>query len=310
MTKSSSITMLLLLLFTVLHYTAQAAEESRAEYWSIHHLPITEAQALVRSALSTHGTIAALPSQRLLIVKDDQQHLRAAKELLQRFDRLPDQYRITVEVVESEQLADSELQAGAQLPGGWVELQAAKRSSLYSGNQRWSLLLLAGSEGSFSVGEIQPHRQRIEEWLAGYGVIERESVNLIAITSGFFVRTRSIDSQQVEVELTPWLARSQPGTPTDAKPELLIGLGSAGSINQAPTTADSPLRLNAAPQLTTPKPVRIAHAATHLVLNIGESVELAASSGESQLLATSLLARHSSSGEQSLILRLTVERMP
>jgi len=309
MTNKSYLWLLALLFTLMIHTTAGAADDRKQESWSIHYLPMTEAESLVKSALSATGTLAALPSQRLLIVMDDASHLSAAKKLLDQFDRLPAQYRITFTVVEANALSEASLQAAVDLPGHWLQLQAADRNSQQSSNQQWSLLLLAGKEGSFSVGEIQPYRQQVKQWLAGYGLIEKDSVNLVELSSGFFVRMQPVGNDQVEVEFSPWLARSQPGIPTNAKPELLIGLGTAGSINQAPTAAGVPLRLNAAPQLTTPKPIRIARAATRIMVKIGETVEIAANGGESALLSRTLLARHSSVGQQSLILRIKVERM-
>jgi len=306
-----SMTLRMLLLFALTwQTTVWGADNRKQESWGVLYLPISEAEALVKSALSSSGTIAALPSRRLLIVMDDASHLSAAKKLLDQFDRVPDQYRVTLEMIESERLSEQALQATVALPGNWLQLQAGDHNSLYSGHQQWSLLLLAGKEGLFSVGELQPYRQRIKQWLVGYGLIKQDSVNLVALTSGFFVHMRSAGADQVQVSLVPWLARSQPGIPSHAKPELLIGLGTAGRINQAPTAADVPLRLNAAPQLTTPQAVRIARAATQVMVKVGETVEIAASGGESDLLSRTLLGRHGSVGEQSLILRLKVERVP
>jgi len=285
-----------------------AEETNRQEQWVVNYLPISEAKSLVQSALSDSGVIAALPSRRLLIVKDNPSHLKDAKKLLDQFDRPADQYRITLELIESHRLSEQSLQAAVTLPGHWLQLQADEHHSNYSGNQRWSLLLMAGKEGSFSIGELQPYHQRIKQWLADYGLIARDSINLVALTSGFIVRMQAAGKEKVQVNLIPWLAQSQPGIPSNAKPELLIGLGTASSINQAPTAAGSPLRLNAAPQLTTPKPVRIIHAATQILIKVGETVDIAANSGESNLLSRALLARHSSVGDASLIIRLRIER--
>ncbi|MDX8414220.1 MAG: hypothetical protein R8J85_09055 [Mariprofundales bacterium] len=309
MTSKHYLLLLSLILTLTLHATAWGAESRKQESWSIHYLPMNEAESLVNSALSTTGTLAALPSQRLLIVMDDASHLSAAKKLLDQFDRLPEQYRITFTVIETNALSEASLQAAVDLPGHWLQLQAGEQKSQQGNHQQWSLLLLAEKEGSFSVGEIQPYRQKVKQWLAGYGLIEHNSVNLVALTSGFFVRMHAAGNDQVEVEFSPWLARSQPGMPTNAKPELLIGLGTASSINQSPAATGAPLRLNAAPQLTTPKPIRIARAATRITINIGETVEIAANGGESELLSRTLLGRHSSVGQRSLIMRIKVERM-
>ena len=212
---------------------SQAQEAMQQENWSIHYLPVSEAEALVRSALSDHGTVVALASRRLLIVSDDAAHLNKAKRKLMQFDRPSEQYRITLELLESSQVTSQSLQAAAPLPGNWL---------------------------------------------------------------------------QVQLDLMPWLSRSQPGMPANAKPELLIGLGTATNINQTPTATDPSLRLNAAPQLTMPKPIRIAGAATQITVQVGEPVDIIANSGESELLTRTLLGRHSAIGSHAMVIRLRVSR--
>ena len=293
-----------LLLATIPALAREAMQQQRL---TVHYLPVSEAEALVSSVLSDRGTVVALTSRRLLIVRDDAAHLKKAKQQLAQFDRPPKQYRITLALVESSRVTTQSLQAAASLPGDWLQLRGSERTSHYHGNQSWSLLLQAGSEGMISVGEIQPYRQKIRAWLAGYGLLEQESVNLVTLRAGFFVRMQPAGNDRVELDLMPWLSRSQPGMPANAKPELLIGLGTAGNINQRPGATDPQLRLNAAPRLAMPKPVRIASAATHLTVKVGEAVDLLADHGESRLLTRTLLGRHSSSGDQTMVLRLRVE---
>ncbi|RMH50364.1 MAG: hypothetical protein D6682_07070 [Zetaproteobacteria bacterium] len=294
--------MWLLLLPAVVH----AAE---AERWPVRYLPMGEARALVKSALSPTGSVVALESLHLLVVRDDADHRKRARALLAQYDRPPNQYRVTVEIIEAMESDDEALQAAARLPGGWLRLEGQSEAIDYSGTRQWSLLLLAGREGMVTTGEVQPFRRRIRRWLAGYGLLRRESVDLVALTSGFFVRLQPGGDNQVEVALQPWLARSQPSLPADAKPELLIGLGTATAPAASPSVGSAPLRLNAAPQMEMPKPVRILHAATHLRVTPGRPVELVAARGESQRFGRTLLGASDTSGNGALHIRLLVERV-
>ncbi len=282
------------------------AGEQVTESLPVHHLPMDEAASLVKSALSPSGGVAALNSRRLLVVRDDADHLSAAKALLQKFDQPPAQYRVEMELIVSDEVDAASMQAAQTLPGHWLRLAASAVRSAYSGHRSWSLLLLAGAEGRVMTGEVQPYRQRVRRWLAGYGLVRRDSVNLVALNSGFFVRLQPAGDGAVRVDLEPWMARSQPEVSQDGQPELLVDLGSAGAVNPNPMLNGSPLRLNVTPRLKRAKAVRFAHAATSVVVKLGEEIAIAASGGESALFSRTLLGRHSSVGAQSLVIRLKV----
>ncbi len=298
------------MLMLMLAADAYANEQATIQ---VDNLPMSEAVSLVTSALSPQGRVASLPSQRLLVVQDDASHIQAARKLLRQFDRPADQFRVTLRLEERDALQDARLQGAVELPGAWLQLQAEATKYQTTSNQQWSLLLMANREGMITVGEVQPYRSQTRQWLAGYGLLERESVNLVSLTSGFVLRLQSAGGDKVQVKITPWLAHSQPGITAgmvaNAKPELLLGLGTSSGVAAPPSGAQAPLRLNAAPQLTAPKPVRIARAMTELVLTPGKEVEIAASGGEASLLSQTLLGRHSQVGDRALLLHLRVDRM-
>ncbi|MDX8409428.1 MAG: hypothetical protein R8J84_05205 [Mariprofundales bacterium] len=275
----------------------------------VDNLPMSEAESLVKSALSKQGRVAALASQRLLVVQDDASHIKAARKLLRQFDRPADQFRVTLRVEERDALQDARLQGAVRLPGAWLQLQGGAAEYQTTSDQRWSLLLMANREGTITVGEVQPYRSQTRQWLAGYGLLERDSINLMTLSSGFVIRLQSLGGDRVQVKITPWLAHSQPGMAANAKPELLLDLGTGGSVVSPPSAINAPLRLNASPHLAAPKPVRIARAMTELVLTTGEEVEIVASGGEASLLSQTLLGRHSQVGERALLLHLRIDRM-
>ncbi|MDQ6950069.1 MAG: hypothetical protein Q9M26_00215 [Mariprofundales bacterium] len=300
------------IIFLFSSFMAIASEQATIQ---VDNLPMAEAESLAKSVLSAHGTVASLPSQRLLVLQDDAKHIQAARKLLQQFDRPSDQFRLTVELEQREALDDAQLQAAAKLPGDWLRLPAggeAEAGVLQAStiaNRHWSLLLQTNRAGSITLGQVQPQRSVTRQWLEGYGLLAHDSVNLVSFRSGFAVRLQAAGNHKVEVKITPWLARSQPGMPASARPELLLGLGSVGSVLQAPTTDNAPLRLNAAPQLAAPQPVRIVRAATTVAVKPGEEVELVSAGGEAELFSQALLGRYSHVGAQSLVIHLRVERL-
>ena len=277
----------------------------------VDYLPLDEAANLARSQLSPDGRVATLPSRRLLIIEDDEAHLEKARKLLKKFDRMPGQFTVHVEIESIESTGRG--RAGLSgvyssrdgLAGGWLRVQL-NRQHLRAGNrQSFQLRVSGGEPGNLEVGEIQPVDQEICQWLNGYGLIRQQSVELITLTSGFHLRLWSVAGDKVRVRITPWMQRHQPQL--QGQQEVLVDLGSTKAPRSAPGN-QAPMRLNAVPSGGNRRVVEIAGAATELTLPAGETATIAAVDSEAGKLGSALLSRYSSAEERHIIIRLRVSK--
>lgn len=194
----------------------------------IDHLPLDEAAQVVRSQLSPTGSVTTLPSRRLLIISDTPAHVRQAKTLLQKLDRPLQQYRIQVEIIEVER--SKLLQAGItslRLPGGWIRAELHAQAGHRNYRKAFSLLTASNRKGEIEAGTLQPFLQRTRQWLADYGVIESQSVELVPVTSGFHVEASPAANGQVRIRITPWARRKGRGNTIElagASTELVVPL--------------------------------------------------------------------------------------
>jgi len=256
-----------LLLVTLFLFPALALAET--EVIEVYHLPLSEAASAVQSQLSPQGEVRTMPSRRMLIITDDAAHIGAAKALLKRLDKVPAQYRVEVELVDVSDSRNSAI--GVQqlrLPGGWIELRLAHSAMHISERRRMQLRVTSMQPGHIEAGELRPYRQRIWQWLAGYGVVAADTVELVPVTSGFDVEVAGAGNDAVRVQLKPWMRR------------------------MAGDAADAP--------------IMIVGARTEVTVSLGETVTIAANEGESALFSRALLGSESTSGSGRLAIRLRV----
>lgn len=296
-----------LLLWAALLMPAQAATETV----SIHFLPMQEAAAAARSQLSATGQAAIIKSRRLLILNDDQAHIKKAMELLKQLDQMPAQYTAHVFIEEVEEsdnnragIASAHIKPG-ELPGGWLRVRMANRINRSGNRQSFQLRITANKPGIFEVGNIQPTQLETRQWLSGYGLIRQNSIELVPITSGFRILLWPADEEKVHVRLVPWMQRAS--QQLQGQEEMLLDLGSTNTPATPPTNSAA-LRLNASPRLQKQPLIELAGAATELTVSAGEEVTIAASDHEAEMLGHVLLSRHSGTGNRQFIIRLKVDR--
>lgn len=278
---------------------------------SIHFLPMHEAAAVARSQLSAAGQVAVLKSRRLLILNDDEAHIKKARELLKRLDQMPEQYTAHV-FIEDVKKSDSKT-AGVSsayaslgaLPGGWLHIRLENQHRRSSNRQAFQLRVTANEPGNFEVGSIQPTRLETRRWLSGYGLIRQNSVELVPITSGFRILLWPAGENKVRVRLVPWMQRAS--HQLRGQEEMLLDLGSTNAPATPPPNSAA-LRLNASPRLKTQQMIELAGAATELTVAVGEEITIAASNHEAEMLGNVLLSRHSSTERKQLVIRLKVDR--
>ena len=299
--------MLTLLFWLAMISTAQAATETIM----IDFLPLQEAADLARSQLSTSGKVATLPSRRLLILEDDQAHLEKARKLIEQLDRMPEQFTTHVDI---EAIANAtHHRAGVsgtyietgKLPGGWIQVRLQQQNFRTTSKQAFQLRVSAGEPGNLEIGQIQPVRQEIRQWLSGYGLIRQESVELVTLTSGFHIQLWPTSGDKVRLRITPWMQQHQPQL--QGQQEILVDLGSTNAPATAPDNR-APMRLNAVPSLKERNVVEITGASTELTVPTGKSVTIAAVSSEAGKLGSLLLSRHSSTEQRQFLIRLRIDK--
>jgi len=281
-----------------------SAAQAAREVVEIYFLPLQEAADAARSQLSGDGKVAALPSRHMLILDDDKAHIARAIALLKRLDRQPGQYTAYLNIEESSDDAGRNMQAAAQLPGGWVRLRLGGRNSHAANRQAFQLRISGSRPGRIETSVIRP-LPRTHRWLASYGVTEINSVAMTPITSGFNIVVRPAGSDKVRVRITPWMQRAD--ARVRGNQEMLIDLGSAAKPATPPSNSAA-LRLNARPQLQQQPQIEISGAATELVIPLDQSVTIAAQSQEAEQLAAALLSRHSAVGRRMLVMHLRISK--
>lgn len=261
--------------------------------------------------MSSTGQIGIVESRRLLILNDDQAHIKKAVELLQRLDQMPEQY--TAHVFLEEMKASNIKRAGVSsvranlgaLSGGWVHIRLENQQRRFGNRQAFQLRVSANEPGYFEAGSIQPTRLETRRWLSAYGLIRQDSVELVPITSGFKVQLWPTGENMVRVRLVPWMQRSD--RQIQGQQEMLLDLGSTETPATPPSNSAA-LRLNASPRLKDKQVIELAGAATEFTLAVGEEVTIAASNQEAEKLGSALLSRHSSVGRKQFVIRLKVNR--
>jgi len=233
---------------------------------------LTYVKGIIASQLSPSGTIATLASRRIVLVSDDSGNVEQARALLKRLDVAARQYSVNLELFSLSDDQARSTRAEARLPGGWIRVAVAASRQHASTRSQFSLRLTSGSEGSLESGTIQPYRRQTKQWLAGYGVIRTNSVELIPITSGFYATVRPAGEGHVNVRIVPWM------------------------------------RLNSSPDTNQNRIIEMAGAATEVTIPIGENITIAATDEEASLLGDAMLASGSSTGKRSFAIRLSVEQ--
>jgi hypothetical protein len=286
---------------------AQAATETV----SIHFLSMHEAAEVAQSQLSATGQVAVVKSRRLLILNDDQAHIKKAMELLKRLDQMPAQYTAHVSIEELREshsktagVSSAQIDLGA-LPGGWLRVRIENKKHQSSNRQTFQLRVTANKPGNFEVGNIQPTQLETRQWLSGYGLIRQNSIELVPITSGFRVLLWPAGENLLRVRLVPWMQKAS--RQLQGEEEMLLDLGSTNTPATPPSNSAA-LRLNASPRLQKKQVIELAGAATELTVAVGEEVTIAASNHEAEILGRALLSRHSSTGHRQFVIHLRVNR--
>ncbi len=277
---------------------------------NIDYLPMQEAADAVRTQLSDSGKVAAIASQRLLIIDDDSAHINKAKALLKRIDRAPGQYTaylsiedISANISRSAQ-ASGQLSLG-QLSGGWLALQLKKRKSQSNHRQSFQLRTSSNLPGSIETGTLQSFNRTTRLWLSGYGVISANSVEMIPLTSGFHITVSPAGMDQLRVRIVPWMKRLQANV--QGQQEMLIDLGSSNAPTMTPGNSAN-MRLNARPVVNEQPVIKLTGAATELVIPVDQSVTIAAANREAEKLGGALLSRFSTIGKRQFVIHLRVTK--
>jgi len=273
----------------------------------VFHLPLHEAEAAVKSQLSEHGSVVTLPSRRMLIVTDSSKHIREARNLLKKLDVAAPQYAVSLEIM---YIRDEQMQAlntEAELPGGWIKLALTDKTVRNSRRQSFNLQLTANRKGSIETGTLQPYRQHVRQWLAGYGLTSAGSVELLSVTSGFFADVRPAGSGRVHLRIEPWMRNQRASVGIRGETEILPDLGTTGAPRLSPS-GQAPVRLNANPAMSQNGVIEIAGAATELTIPLGKTVTIMSHDKEAAMLGEALLSGNSTTGTNHFVIRLLVEQ--
>ena len=275
--------------------------------FEINFLPLQEAEAVVKSQLSPSGTIVSMPSRRILLVTDDAGHIDRARGLLNRLDAPAQQYSANMELFSLSDEESRTIKTDARLPGGWIRVSLAGSSQYASSRKQYSLHITSNSKGSIETGTIQPYHQLTKQWLAGYGVINTHSVELVPITSGFHATVQPAGEGMVHVRIVPWMRNQRGNSGIRGNTEILIDLGATRTPQQAPNS-NAPIQLNANPTMHHDQIIEMAGAATEVTIPVGETITITANSEEAELLGDALLSSGSTVGKQSFAIRLRIEQ--
>jgi len=285
-----------------------APASAASDLLEVYFLPLQEAADAVKTQLSDQGRVAAIASRRVLIVDDDRAHIERAKRLLKRLDHPAGQYTVFVSLEDvaaqrySQSAAAVHAMAGS-LAGGWIRLQAAHQQSDSRHRQSFQLRISARRSASMEVGAIHALNRQTRLWLAGYGIVRADSVEMVPVTSGFHVTVAPAGADRVRVHVVPWMRRA--AAQVRGRHELLFGLGTT-SRPATPPSGRADMRLNARPELQAQPVIEIAGAATELLMPLDQSVTIAASNREAGQLGHALLSRYSSAGERQFVIHLRV----
>jgi len=295
---------LCLLLFSYSAWAATATVE-------VYHLPLNEAAQLIQTQLSPSGSTAVLNSRHIIVIQDDSQHIAQARALLKKLDVPAAQYMLFMDVMQVEHKRGQHFQAAAVLPGGWMKLQANQSTWQSQNHQSFQLRITSNKQGMIELGTIQPYREKIRQWLAGYGLIERNSVQLVSLTSGLIARIQHANKNSVQIAIRPWMRRVDAANPVQGQTELLLDLGNTQNPKQAPSNLAN-LRLNANPTTPTSQtslpPIQIINASTELSIPLNQNVTILASNQEAALFSKALFAQHIGTKDTSLLIQIRIEK--
>jgi len=285
---------------------AQAATDSI----EVLHLPLNEAAAAARSQLSETGKLAQMPSRRLLIITDDIPHLNKARELLKQLDVASPQLLIRMDISERNMQKNRALHVEqSPLPGGWVRLEAENAIRQTSNTRQFSLRTTSGTAGHIEAGEIRSSRRDIHDYLARYGIVEKNSVALLEITAGFDVQATLLADDKVRVRIRPWFKRAEQDTGLTGSLELLNDAGSTAATKQPPSNT-APLRFNMRPNSESQeKIVYVSDAQTQIITKLGETITLASANSSAREFATALTDYHALQQQRDMLIRLHISRL-
>lgn len=272
----------------------------------VYHLPLQEAESIVKSQLSPSGSVAAMPSRNILVINDKASNIERTKALLKRLDVAAKQYSATIELITLQDNSNRSVTVSARLPGGWVKINMADSKTHLSNRKSYNLYLTSGSPGTIESGTIRPYRQQTRKWLAGYGVIHSSSVELVPITSGFHAMIQPASDGRVHVRITPWMRSLSANSTIQGNSEVRIDLGATNNRRQMPHGA-APVHLNTNPTMKQNRVIEMAGAATEITIPVGETVTIAANREEAELLGDALLSSGSGSSKKSFAIRLRVD---
>jgi len=262
----------------------------------VYFLPLTEAQSVVQGQLSPSGSVSAIASRRMLIIQDDAEHIEAATSLLKRLDARPEQYRVTVEILQGRQQRSQAASVQGVLPGGWLRVSLSSADDRFADRRSYNLRLQSGQPGLIEAGEIVPVTSRVRSWLAGFGF--EQTVQLVPVTGGFEVRVVPLGDDQVRVEVHPWL-RSQQSAVQQGRAEVQLDAGGvSGRLDSRPADRRGTGR------------IAVASADTVVTVPLGSEITIAGVDGDANMLGEALLSGRSSASDSQLVMRLKVERLP
>jgi len=293
-----------LLISLFLFWSCLSPSYAATEALEVYFLPLHEASDAVKTQLSSEGKVVEINSKRMLLVDDKDAYIKKAKALLKRLDKPASQLTVQVKMEDISRLEERGIGAKAfisPLSGGWVKLAAGQQLRHTSHRSRYQLRVSANKPGRIEAGVIQSFNRETRRWLSGYGVIEQRSIELIPISTGFYVRARLATNGLVHVRITPWMKRVL-HEGVNNNQNVLIDLGKNGE----PVIPNSYLRYNANPKSRQNQEITIAGAATELTVRLGEEVTIAAVDREAEMLAKVLLGRYSKTGKRQFVMRLKV----
>lgn len=186
-----------------------------------------------------------------------------------------------------------------------MRLQTGYRQSGSQHRQAFQLRISGNQPASMETGVLRSFSRATRLWLAGYGVIQVNSVEMIPITSGFHIMIRPAGKDQVRVRIVPWMKRAV--AQVQGQHEILIDLGNTTKPATPPSNTAN-MRLNALPGLQAQPTIEITGAATELVIPVDESVTIVASNREAEKLGAALLSRYSSVGKRQFVIHLRVAK--
>ena len=245
------------------------------EVFQVDFIALNEAKAAVQTQLSPQGSVVTMPSQRKLIVMDDDVAIEQVRRLLRQIDVMAQQFSASVSISSHRREQDSGIGVTAVLPGGWVLISARDSRQQSDISQQYQLRLQSGASGSIEVGQIVPIRQSVRAWLTGLGIVLEQQTRRIPVTGGFDISIQAAGDSHARVTIHPWLKQ-----------------------------------LNSPAADAATSRIDIAEATTELTVPLGQTITLAGSGGDAHQFATALIAATSQNSDQQLQFQFQVDSIP